>query len=263
MNSETGKSFEELVAIMSRLRGPDGCPWDREQTHETIKKDLIEEAYETIDAIDSGDSHELKGELGDMLLQVVFHSQLAAEHGDFDIKDVIDGINAKLIRRHPHVFGTTEVSCADEVVTRWEEIKSTEKGHENRTSALDGVPIHLPALARAMKISKKAARVGFEWPNMDAVVDKLDEEVDELKHELRTGNKERISDEIGDLLFTVVNIARWNKVDPEDALRTMTKRFSQRFRYIEDAARASGRSIEEMSIEEMDAVWDRAKQEKQ
>lgn len=259
--SGIGKDFEELVDIMSRLRGPGGCPWDREQTHESLKKYVIEETYEVVDAIDSGDMDELRDELGDLLLQVLFHAELAKEQGIFDIDDVIEGISSKLIRRHPHVFGDASVKCADEVLHRWEQIKLGEKGYEKRTSALDGVPSTLPALSRAMKISKKAAKTGFEWPNLDAVVDKLEEEVAELKHELHTGSTERIAEEIGDLLFTVVNVARWTKVDPEDALRAMTKRFADRFRCIEEAARESSRPIESMTIEEMDAIWDRAKQE--
>lgn len=260
--SETGKAFEELVDIMARLRGPDGCPWDREQTLETLKKYAIEETYEVVDAIDAHDMDELRGELGDLMLQIVFQSQLAKEEGDFDIKDVIEGISAKLIRRHPHVFGDTQVSSSDEVLDRWEKIKRGEKGYEHRTSVLDGVPRNLPALMLAMEISKRAAKTGFEWPDLSAVVDKLDEEVDELKQELHAGDTSRIFEEIGDLLFTVVNVARWTKIDPEDALREMTRRFGARFRQIESAASESGKSVEEMSLEEMDAVWDRAKREK-
>ena len=262
MCDKTGKDFEKFVDIMAQLRSENGCPWDREQTHETLKKYLIEEAYEVIDAIDSGDMDELRGELGDLMLQVLFHAQLAKEQGIFDIDDVIEGITSKLIRRHPHVFGDTQVENAEEVLTRWEQIKLGEKGYEHRKSVLDGVPNSLPALIKAMEISKRAAKTGFEWPNLDAVVEKLHEEVDELKHELHAGDRERIAEEIGDLLFTVVNVARWTKVDPEDSLRTMTKRFSDRFRRIEDAARESGRPIEDMTIEEMDAVWNRAKLEK-
>ena len=254
-----GKAFEELVEIMDRLRSPEGCPWDREQTHESLKESLIEESYEAIDAIEAKDMDELRGELGDILLQIVFHARLAEETNAFNINDVIDGINAKLLRRHPHVFGEESASCAEEVLHRWEQIKSTEKGNEKRESVLDGVPSHLPALMRAMEVSKKAARAGFEWPNVDAVVDKLDEEVHELKAELHSGNKERISDEIGDLLFTIVNIARWEKIDTEDALRLMIRRFSTRFRKIEEAAKASGRRIDEMSLEEMEEVWEKAK----
>ncbi len=263
MSEDTGRLFCRLVEIMSRLRSPEGCPWDREQTHQTLKKDLVEETYETVDAIDSGDMEELCGELGDLLLQIVFHAELACEKDDFCIDDVLKGINAKLIRRHPHVFADAAASCAEEVIDRWEKIKSGEKGFQGRTSVLDGVPKTLPALSQAMKISKKAARAGFEWPNIDAVVNKLEEEVEELKEELKTGDSERISEEIGDLLFTVVNVARWQNIDPEDSLRQMIRRFSARFRCIEDAAKKSGRSIEDMTIEEMDAVWEAAKRRHQ
>lgn len=261
MQGNTGKGFEKLVQIMTRLRGKDGCPWDREQTHETLKKYLIEESYETIDAIDARDMDELRGELGDVLLQVVFHAEIARENGIFDIDDVVEGISAKLVRRHPHVFGDTQVENAEEVLHRWEQIKSGEKGYEKRTSMLDGVPNTLPALSRAMETSKKAARSGFEWPDVGAVMDKIKEEVSELEAEIQTRDQDRIAEEIGDLLFTIVNVARWTHVDPEDALRTMIARFSTRFRHIEDAARETGKPIEEMTIEEMDAIWDRAKRQ--
>lgn len=259
---ETGQAFEKLVEIMARLRGDDGCPWDRQQTHESLKRYLLEETYETLDAIDSGDKKELCAELGDLMLQIVFHAQLAGEQGQFDIRDSLDSINEKLFRRHPHVFGEAEVASAQEVLHRWQEIKAGEKGLEERASVLDGVPKTLPALARATEISKRAAGEGFEWPSLGAVVEKLEEEVGELKDELHRGDQERIAEEIGDLLFTIVNVARWTKVDPEDALRTMVRRFIARFTQIEEAARAEGRPLQQMTIEEMDAVWDRAKQEK-
>jgi MazG family protein len=258
--AQPGNEFERLVEIIARLRAPDGCPWDREQTSESIKPNLLEETYEVLEAIDNRDSPELCEELGDLMMQAVFHAQFAAERGDFDIEDSLRSINEKLIRRHPHVFGDTDVACSEEVLHNWEEIKRREKGHEKRTSILDGVPKAMPALARAMEISKKAAKAGFEWPNIEAVVDKMEEEVGELKDELASGDQTRIFEEIGDLLFTVVNVARWCKVDPEDALRVMIERFSERFRKIEEAARQSGRSIEHMTIQEMDAVWNRAKQ---
>lgn len=261
MNTETGKSFENLVDIVAKLRAPGGCPWDREQTHDSLKKCLIEETYEVVDALDVHDMNELRGELGDLLLQIVFHAELANETRTFDIKDVIDGISEKLVRRHPHVFGDTSVKDAEEVVVRWEQIKSGEKGFEHRKSVLDGVPNTLPALSRAMKISKRAAKVGFEWPSVNEVFEKMDEEIAELRHEVEHGTPERAAEEIGDLLFTVVNIARWSDVDPEDALREMTKRFSHRFRKIEEAAESQDRSVEDMTIEEMDAVWNKAKQE--
>jgi len=259
--SKAGDEFARLIEIMERLRGPDGCPWDRQQTHESLKKYLLEETYETLEAIDSGDMSELCGELGDLMLQLAFHAQLAKERGDFDISDSLTNINEKLLRRHPHVFGETEVAGAEEVLHNWDQIKLREKGMETRASILDGVPKTLPALARAMEISKRAARAGFEWPNLEAVFAKLEEEVSELRDEIYTGDTQRTAEEIGDLLFTIVNVARWTKVDPEDALRIMIERFNSRFVQIEEAARASGRSLDDLSLEEMDAVWDRAKQE--
>lgn len=260
--SDTGGQFEKLVEIIARLRSEGGCPWDREQTHDSIKPNLLEETYEVLEAIDDREMDELCSELGDLIMQVVFQAQFAAERGDFDIEDSLRSINEKLIRRHPHVFGETKVAGSDEVLHNWEEIKRGEKGYEKRTSVLDGVPKAMPALARAMEISKKAAKAGFEWPNISAVVDKLEEEVGELKDELVAGDRDRIFEEIGDLLFTIVNVARWTGLDPEDALRVMIERFSRRFRRIEEAAREGGRSIESLTIQEMDAVWDRAKQEK-
>ncbi len=258
--SDTGQAFGKLVEIIARLRGEGGCPWDREQTHESLKRYLLEETYEVIDAIDACDTADLRRELGDLLIQVLFHAQLAKENDLFDIEDSINDISEKLIRRHPHVFGETSVASAEEVLHRWEEIKAAEPPSKERISVLDGVPRTLPALAKAMEVSKRAARAGFEWPSPDAVVEKLEEEVGELKDELAAGDRDRIAEEVGDLLFTVVNIARWANVDAEDALRTMIKRFTVRFRQIEEAARASGRPIEEMTIQEMDAVWDRTKQ---
>ena len=260
--SETGQAFEKLIEIMARLRGPEGCPWDREQTHASLKEYLLEETYETIEAIDSGDMDELCAELGDLMLQIAFHAQLAKERGDFEIHDSLNSINEKLLRRHPHVFGEAEVACAEEVAHQWDRIKMDEKGFESRASILDGVPKTLPALARAMEISKRAARAGFEWPSLDAVFAKIEEEVGELKDEIHQRDTTRIAEEIGDLLFTIVNVARWTKVDPEDALRTMIERFASRFVQIEQAAHAAGRSLEDLTLEEMDAVWDRAKQEK-
>lgn len=259
--TQPGKEFERLVEIIARLRGADGCPWDREQTSESIKPNLLEETYEVLEAIDDRDMGGLRSELGDLMMQAVFHAQFAAERGDFDIEDSLRSINEKLIRRHPHVFGEVEVAGSDEVLHNWEEIKRTEKGNENRTSMLDGVPKAMPALARAMEISKKAAKAGFEWPDLDAVVAKTEEELGELKAELASGDRGRAFDEIGDLLFTVVNIARWTGVDAEDALRVMIARFSERFRRMEQASRDANRRIEDLSIEEMDAVWDRVKRE--
>jgi tetrapyrrole methylase family protein/MazG family protein len=253
------KTFGDLVNVMARLRGEDGCPWDREQTHETLKKYMIEECYEAIDAIDADDVDELCEELGDVLLQVVFHAQLEAEAGVFTVDDVIRVVVEKLIRRHPHVFGDVEVSGSGDVLVNWEKIKRSEKGNGWRKSALDGVPSGLPALMRAMEISKRAAKVGFEWNSIEDVFGKLDEEILELRQALEMGNQSHISDEIGDILFTIVNIARWQKVDSEDALRTMVKRFITRFHSIEQSAEESGRSVNDLTLQEMDILWEKAK----
>ena len=253
------KGFDDLVWVMSRLRGEGGCPWDREQDHITLKRYMIEECYEAIDAIDSGDMDALEEELGDVLLQVVFHSQLAAETGLFTIDDVCARIVDKLVRRHPHVFGELSVENAEEVLRNWEQIKRAEKGEGWRKSVLDGVPTGLPALMRAMEISKRAVKVGFEWEKLEDVLAKLDEELAELRHAITERKPEEVADEIGDLLFTIVNVARWQKIDPEDALRLMLRRFTARFHYIEDAATAQGKKLTEMSLAEMDALWDEAK----
>lgn len=259
MEESISKEFVELVETVKKLRSRDGCPWDRQQTHESLKRCSIEEAYELVEAIDSGDLNLVRDELGDLLLQVLLHAQIADESGKFNIADVCRTIREKLYRRHPHVFGEVEVSSVDEVLQNWEKIKRAEPGYENRTSVLDGVPNTLPALMRATKLSKRAARTGFEWPNLQAVVDKLKEEVAELEAALAHGDREEIKGEIGDLLFTVVNIARWVDVDPEEALRGMLKKFAERFRRIEERARETGRDITEMTLEEMDKVWNEAK----
>jgi tetrapyrrole methylase family protein/MazG family protein len=259
MDEITGAKFEKLVEIMEKLRSENGCPWDKEQTHDSLKKYLIEETYEAVDAIASGDIDEIRAELGDVLLQVVFHSQIGKENGTFTIDDVIDGISAKLIHRHPHVFGDASVKNSDEVLLRWEQLKKKEKGFEHRTSALDGVSRSLPALSMAMDISKKAAKAGFEWPNIDSVMAKVYEEVDELKAEIYSGNISRISDEIGDLLFTIVNIARWKNIDPEESLRTMTDRFTHRFKGMEKLAEKDGKLLTELHIDEMDMLWNKVK----
>ncbi|MGQ9454972.1 MAG: nucleoside triphosphate pyrophosphohydrolase [Armatimonadota bacterium] len=259
MEKSISKEFVELVETVKKLRSREGCPWDRQQTHESLKSYLIEETYELVEAIDSGDLSLVKDELGDLLLQVFLHAQIADESGEFGIADVCRGIREKLQRRHPHVFGEVEVSSVDEVLRNWEKIKRAEAGYEDRTSVLDGIPRTLPALMRATKLSKRAARTGFEWPNLQAVVDKLKEEVAELEAALAKGDREEIRGEIGDLLFTIVNIARWVDVDPEDALRGMLKKFAERFRRIEEHARQTGRDITEMTLEEMDKVWNETK----
>ncbi len=256
--------LSSLVGIMARLRAPDGCPWDREQTSETLKKYFIEETYEVIEAIDADDPDLLCEELGDALLQVVFHAELAAEEGVFNIDDVTAAIVGKLIRRHPHVFGDISVADSAEVLRNWERIKraeNTEKNTDWRKSILDGIPKGLPALMRAAEISRKVVKVGFEWDRFEDVLAKLDEEVAELKAELSAPEPDqvKIGDELGDLLFTIVQVARWQNIDAEDALRTMLARFSRRFRYIETRAQEQGRSLPDMTLAEMDALWDEAK----
>jgi tetrapyrrole methylase family protein/MazG family protein len=258
--------FGSLVGIMRRLRAPDGCPWDLEQTPQTLKPYLIEETYEVIEAIDADDPALLCEELGDALLQVVFHAQLASEEGVFTIDDVVGGIVEKLIRRHPHVFGDLAVADSDEVLRNWERIKRTENTEKDaswRASVLDGVPKGLPALMKAAEISKKVVKVGFEWAELADVLTKLDEEVEELKAEVAKPppDHEKIAAEIGDVLFTVVQVARWQKVDAEEALRTMLARFTRRFRYIEERAREQNRALPDMSLAEMDALWDEAKRQ--
>jgi len=254
------EEFKAVVEVVAALRGPGGCPWDRQQDHATLRKYLIEEAYEVVDAIDQGSHGKLEDELGDLLLQILLHAQLAAEEGHWDIADVCERIRRKLIRRHPHVFGQVEVAGVDEVLHNWEEIKATEPGREDAASAIGGVPKSLPALMRAAEISKRAARTGFEWPDAGAVLDKLREETAELEQARASGDVEKVKSEIGDLLFTLVNIARWSKVDPEEALREMLGRFEVRFALIEARARASGRSVAELTIGEMDEIWNEAKQ---
>lgn len=247
----------DLVAVMDRLLGPGGCPWDRAQTHQSLKSCLIEEAYEVIEAIDRDDAHALEEELGDLLLQPVMHAQISAAAGGWDSDDVATRIVDKLIRRHPHVFGELQVANADEVLKNWDAIKRGEKG-EGERSILEGVPASAPALVRALEVSKRAARAGFEWPDLAAVWEKHAEEVGELQEAIAEGNQTEISAEFGDLLFTVVNLARWLKVDPEDALRTMVTRFSDRFRRMESVA---GGKLRELSPNDWDRLWNEAKKE--
>ncbi|HEY3331289.1 MAG TPA: nucleoside triphosphate pyrophosphohydrolase [Capsulimonadaceae bacterium] len=260
--SQRRHDFYSLLNIMARLREPDtGCPWDREQTPETLRKYVLEEAYEVLDALDSGDPDKYAEELGDLLLQVAFHAQLAREDYTFTIDDVIGHIVNKLIRRHPHVFGDLSVSGAEEVLVNWEAIKLTEKGYEDRKSVLDGVVRALPALTRAQEISKKAAKAGFEWESIDGVFEKLHEEIAELHEARAKGNHAEVANELGDLLFTVVNLARFEKVDAEDALQRMVNRFIDRFKRIEDSAAEQGLKIEELTQSEMEVIWQQAKRE--
>ena len=244
--------LDQLLRIMARLRAPDGCPWDREQTHATLRAAVIEEGYEVAAAISSGDDENLREELGDLLLQVVFHAQLARERGDWDFDAVASGIVTKLVRRHPHVFGSENAADSAEVLRRWEEIKREEKGVKQE-SLLDGISDGLPGLLRAEKIQKRAAKVGFDWNELPPVIAKIREELAEVEAVL--GDPEKVEDEIGDLLFSVVNLARKVKVDGEVALQRATEKFSTRFRKVEGIARARNLSLEKMSLAELDVIW--------
>ena len=260
MAETPGSSFAELVEIMARLRGKDGCPWDREQTPESIKPYLIEEAYEVLEAIDEQEPAKLQEELGDLLLQVVFHAQMAEEAGDFSIEDVLVAINEKLVRRHPHVFGDLRAETAQEVLFNWEQIKQRErrvaKGH---ASLLDGVPRELPSLLRAHRLQEKASRVGFDWKEAQEVFRKVEEELGELRAAMQGQAADRVEAELGDLLFALVNLSRFLAVNPEEALRKTIARFIARFRYIEEELARRGRSLGEASLGEMDALWAEAK----
>ncbi len=247
--------FDELVQVVDRLLGPGGCPWDQAQTHESLKKYLLEEAYEVIDAIDANDDHMLQEELGDLLLQPVMHGQIKKAAGGFDTHAAARSIVEKLIRRHPHVFGDVTVADADEVLKNWDAIKKTEKGEVPR-STLAGVPKGMASLLRAHEVSKRAARIGFEWPNIESVFDKLHEEELELRQAIESGSTAEIQSELGDLLFTVVNLARWAKVEPEEALRTMVNRFTARFMRMEQL---TTKDLKALTMEEWDELWLQAK----
>lgn len=254
--------IDQLIEIVAKLRGPGGCPWDREQTHATLRAGLLEEAHEVVAAIDNRDDANLREELGDLLLQSVFHAQLAAEEGRFTFDDVAREISTKLVRRHPHVFAADHCADSAAVLHRWEEIKRAEKGGAP-ASALDGITGGLPALMHAQKTQKKAARIGFDWPDATPVFEKLHEEISELRAELSTGEaterESKIEDELGDLLFTVVNLARKLHLDAETALHRSTRKFSSRFRAVEQLAAARGVDLEKLTLAELDQLWDEVK----
>ena len=251
--------FKELVGVIAILRSENGCPWDREQTHETLKSTLIEETYETLEAIDTGDPKKLKEELGDLLLNVMLQAQIAAEHKDFDIYAVIETLTEKLIRRHPHVFGDTDVEDSDEVVKNWEEIKRQEAGYEDRKSVLDGIPDALPTLLRAQKIQNRAARVGFDWEELADVVAKVDEELQEVKASMRTDEPEAVSMELGDLFFAIVNLCRFMEIQAEETLRAANRKFMTRFKWMEAELERRGTNFEAQDLESLDAIWEEAK----
>lgn len=260
----TEKPIERLLSIMARLRDKEnGCPWDVEQTFASIASCTIEEAYEVVDAIERDDMQHLREELGDLLLQVVFHSQMAKEEGLFDFDAVATEISDKLVRRHPHVFGDKHITDADATLAAWEEIKAQEraaKGENGQQSILDDVPRTLPALTRALKLQKRAAKVGFDWDTPEPIFAKLQEEAAELQAEIAAGApKARLADELGDILFVCANLARRLKIEPEEALRSTNHKFERRFRHIENSLRQQGRNPEDATLEEMDALWDAAK----
>jgi len=256
------RNIDRLIEIMAALRDPEtGCPWDVKQDFATIAPYTIEEAYEVADAIERGDMDDLKDELGDLLLQVVFHARMAEEAGDFAFDAVAGAIADKMIRRHPHVFGDASADTPDDVKVSWEDTKARERAAKGQDeSALDGVATALPALIRAEKLSKRAARVGFEWPTVDMVFRDMEEEIEEIQHELRVGGgPERLEDEVGDLLFCVANLARFLGVDPEKALRSTNDKFDRRFRAVESSFKQEGRALKDCSLDEMDARWDEVK----
>ncbi len=252
---------EDLRAIMKALRSPEGCPWDREQTHESIRSSLIEETHEAIEAIDSGDDAALCEELGDVLLQVVFHAEMAAEDGRFTFDDVVDGICKKLIVRHPHVFGDVKADTAGEVLKNWDAIKRQTKGTTAQSTLLRNLPKTLPALMRAAKVQDRARRVGFDWPTVDGAMAALESETQELKAAMQSGDQAAIDEELGDLLFSAVNVSRFLKTEAELSLNAATEKFIRRFTRVEELAKARGIDMASTSLEELDRLWDIAKTE--
>jgi MazG family protein len=267
-----GEWFEKLVAVQARLRAPNGCPWDREQTHQSLRTYLIEEAYEVLEALESGDDAKFGEEMGDLLLQIVFHSQIASEEGRFTVAEVIREIHDKMIRRHPHVFGKTQAKDSAEVLRNWEQIKAEERraganksdakaaeGGAKEVSLLDGVSRALPATLEGFQLTRKASRIGFDWEEVGGVFEKLAEETEELKKASKEQVQQKMEEELGDLLFAAVNLSRYLKIDPEIALKKANAKFSQRFRGMEGLARKSGREFKDLPREEMEALWDATK----
>jgi len=255
--------FSELVKIMERLRSQDGCPWDREQTHDSLKPFLIEEAYEVLEAMESHDTERFKEEMGDLLFQIIFHTQISAEIGEFNIEQLLEKITEKMIRRHPHVFSDARVANSQEVLFNWEEIKRKEKGGKRKGSALDGIPRDLPALLRAHRLQDRASRLGFDWPDMEGAYAKVEEEMAELKSALEEGDRQRMEEELGDLFFSLVNVARFIEVNPEEALRKTISRFIRRFHHIEEGLKQRGQEMGKETLEEMEKLWQEAKGKEQ
>ena len=254
---ENVQRLREMLEVVEALRAPDGCPWDREQTHRSLRPYLLEETYELLEAIEAGSADDISEELGDVLLQVFMHHAIAQEAGEFSIAEVAQRVTAKMVHRHPHVFGDVEVAGADEVLSNWEGLKQRESHKQGRISALEGAPRSLPALAWALSIQKRAARVGFDWKEVESVLDKVAEEAAELAAENSKGRQE---EELGDLLFALVNLSRHLRLNPEDALRSSARRFYQRFEQVEEAARMQGSDVRQMTPEELDRLWEEAKE---
>ena len=255
--SKPSYNVDDLKRIVAILRAPGGCQWDGEQTHQSIRRNFLEEAYEVAEAIDEGSVEHLQEELGDVLLQVVFHASIEEDAGHFDLNDVADGISRKLIYRHPHVFGDVSVSSTDEILTNWEELKKAEKGQASQADAVDAVARSLPALWRAEKVQKKAAKVGFDWPDVNGALSKMGEELDEVRAAINGSGD--VAEELGDLLFAVVNAARFLSVDPEMALHAASDKFAARFRKVEEAVTESGRAMENVPLDELEAIWNQVK----
>jgi tetrapyrrole methylase family protein / MazG family protein len=252
-----GTSFESFAEIVAHLRAPDGCPWDMEQTHESLRKHLLEESYEAITAIDSGDFADMREEFGDLLLQIVLQSQIANEEGEFNVNQVVQGIHSKIVRRHPHVFGDLKLEGVEGVLANWEKLKEQERrGNKQDKGLLDGVPAALPALSQAQEYQDRAARVGFDWPEIEGVLDKVREEIEEIKN---AETDFELASEIGDLFFALVNVARWKNVDAESALRGTNLKFKKRFGYVEQGAKKRGRDLSTLTLDEMESLWQEAK----
>ncbi len=260
MNTDCAK-FEELMDVMAKLRGPNGCPWDKQQTHASLTSGFLEELYEFIEAVDDNDIETMREELGDLCLHIVFQVQLAREAGEFTMTEVLEGIIEKLVRRHPHVFGDITVGDADEVIVNWDTIKKKEKKNAARTSVVDGIPRHLPALSKAHKLQRKVRKVGFDWDRLEDVMLKVDEELGELRDAIKEGNQAHVTEELGDLLFSIVNVSRFVDVEPEQALHKTVRKFMNRFRAIEAGLEKRGKTVDDATFEEMDALWEETKKE--
>lgn len=255
----TQHTLEKLVEIIRILRSPDGCPWDREQTHESVKQCIIEETYEFLEAIDENNPQKMREELGDIIAMIVFHAQLAEEDHSFTIYDVIGTTVEKLIRRHPHVFGDKTLHNSEQVLKQWDQIKKTEENHRHRESILDGVPKQMPSLMRAQKIQKKAAKVGFDWENPEQIIDKIQEELDETREALLLNDTHKIKEEIGDLFFTVTNLARYLKFNCEELSQRSVDKFIKRFQKVEQDVAKAGKELDKCSLSELDALWNKHK----